>query len=201
MEHWLMDMMEQYGYLGIVFLVALENVFPPIPSEVILTFGGFLTTTSSLTIVGVVLSSTAGSVIGAIILYAIGLQLDVDRVERIVSKWGHILRVTKKDVYRADGWFTKYGAWTVFFCRFVPVVRSLISIPAGMSKMPMGLFLLLTTLGTLIWNTILVFLGASVGESWDVIIHYTDRYQDILEAIIVVLFILWLIKIVKKGRR
>ncbi|GAE94668.1 alkaline phosphatase [Gracilibacillus boraciitolerans JCM 21714] len=90
------------------------------------------------------------------------MQLDVQRLEKIIEKWGgHILRVKKTDIYRADAWFDKYGYWTVFFCRFVPVIRSLISIPAGMSNMNIRLFLLFTTLGTLIWNTILVYLGAT----------------------------------------
>ncbi|MGN8644683.1 DedA family protein [Gracilibacillus sp. HCP3S3_G5_1] len=180
MREWFFMMMNEYGYLGIMFLITLENIFPPIPSEVILTFGGFFTTVSSLHIVGVIFSSTAGSVLGAIILYLIGMQLNIHRLGIIVENWGHILRIKKADIHKADVWFTKYGYWTIFFCRFVPLIRSLISIPAGMSHMNVPLFLLFTTLGTLIWNTVLVLLGAFVGGSWEDIVRYIDIYSTII---------------------
>ena len=156
MESWITSVMEQFGYFGIALLILVENVFPPIPSEVILTFGGFMTTKSELSIFGVVVASTIGSVGGAVILYWIGRILNVERLERIIEKWGKYLRLTKEDVRKADAWFDKYGPWTVFFCRFIPLIRSLISIPAGMSGMNQWLFLVLTTLGTLIWNLVLV---------------------------------------------
>lgn len=199
MDSWLIHIMNEYGYIGIMLLIAIENIFPPIPSEVILTFGGFMTTTSNLSILGVVISATAGSVVGAIILYIIGLQLDVARLEIIVNKWGHVLRITTKDIHKADDWFNKYGHWTVFFCRFVPLIRSLISVPAGMSNMNIGIFLSLTTLGTLIWNIALVYLGASVGASWELIIEYMEVYSKIV-YIILFLLIIALIFIVLRRR-
>lgn len=201
MENWITEIMSQYGYLGVFLLIMLENIFPPIPSEVILTFGGFMTTYSDMTRMGVILASTAGSVVGAVILYGIGLLLDVDRLEKIVDRWGHILRLTKKDVHRADAWFDKYGIWTVFFCRLVPLIRSLISIPAGMSNMKFWLFLLLTTLGTLLWNTILVSVGAAVGDNWESIVGYMDVYSNITYAILAILgvaVIIWYIRFRKK---
>lgn len=189
MENWLIEVMNNYGYMGIMILIAIENIFPPIPSEIILTFGGFMTTTSSISILGIIISATAGSVIGAIVLYIIGLQLDVARLEIIVDRWGHILRITTNDIHKADDWFDKYGHWTVFFCRFVPLIRSLISIPAGMSNMRLGIFLPLTTLGTLIWNIVLVYLGASVGASWEVIVEYMEIYSKIVYIILFLLLI------------
>ncbi|WP_431799903.1 DedA family protein [Halobacillus andaensis] len=200
MENWLINIINEYGYMGILLLIAVENVFPPVPSEVILTFGGFITHSSSLTITGVVIASTAGSVIGAVFLYGIGLQIDVSRLERIVDKWGSFLRLTKKDIYRADAWFDKYGPWTVFFCRFVPLIRSLISIPAGMSNMNLPLFLALTTFGTLIWNVVLVNLGASVGSSWEDIVHYMDLYSRVIYVLLGILLILLFVLIVKRRR-
>lgn len=143
-----------------------------------------MTTTSELTIPGVVISATGGSVLGAVVLYYIGVQLSVERLERIIDKWGHILSVTKEDIKKADRWFDKYGPWTVFFCRFIPLIRSLISIPAGMSKMNVLLFLGLTTLGTLIWNIVLVYLGAAVGNSWEDIVGYMDIYSSIVYVLI-----------------
>lgn len=197
MESWITSIMEQFGYLGIALLILLENVFPPIPSEVILTFGGFMTTKSELTIVGVVIASTIGSVVGAVILYWIGRILNVDRLERIIEKWGKYLRLTKEDVRKADAWFDKYGPWTVFFCRFIPLIRSLISIPAGMSGMNQWLFFLLTTLGTLIWNLVLVIVGAKVGDNWHQIVNYMDVYSNFMYAIIaigIIVFIIWFVK-------
>ena len=197
MESWITSVMEQFGYFGIALLILVENVFPPIPSEVILTFGGFMTTKSELSIFGVVVASTIGSVGGAVILYWIGRILNVERIERIIEKWGKYLRLTKEDVRKADAWFDKYGPWTVFFCRFIPLIRSLISIPAGMSGMNQWLFLVLTTLGTLIWNLLLVLVGAKVGNNWHQIVNYMDVYSNIMYAVIAVsavIFIIWFIK-------
>lgn len=200
MENWLTQIISEYGYIGIAFLIAIENVFPPLPSEVILTFGGFMTTTSNLSFVGVVISSTVGSVIGAIILYIIGLQLDVERLEKIVDRWGHILRVTKSDVHKADAWFDKYGPWTVFFCRFIPLIRSLISVPAGMSNMNFGVFLLFTTLGTFIWNVVLVYLGASVGASWNVIVQNMEIFSRVIYVVLILLIVIAFIYFAKRRR-
>lgn len=193
MENWITDIMSQYGYIGIFLLIMLENIFPPIPSEVILTFGGYMTTQSSMTEMGVILVSTAGSIAGAVILYGIGRMLDVKRLEKIVDRYGRVLRLTRKDIYKADSWFDKYGIWTVLFCRLIPLIRSLISIPAGMSNMKFGLFLLFTTLGTLIWNTILVSVGAAVGDNWESIVAVMDVYSNIVYVLLVLagLAVIW----------
>ena len=201
MENWITQFMEQYGYLGVFLMIALENVFPPIPSEIILPFGGFMTTYTSMTVPGVVIASTAGSVVGAVILYGIGLLLDVERLEKIIDRFGHILRVTKEDVHKADAWFDKYGIWTVLFCRMVPLIRSLISIPAGMSNMKFGLFLVFTTVGTLIWNIILVSVGAALGDNWDRITEFMDVYSNIAYAIIGIGIIIFFVYFFNKKRK
>src|SRR4051812_37884575 len=121
MENWITGIIEQFGYLGIFLMIALENVFPPIPSEVILTFGGMMRKFTDLTVTGVIISATAGSVLGAVILYKIGNLLDVERLEKIVDRWGHILRIKKEDIHKADYWFDKYGYWTVLICRVIPL--------------------------------------------------------------------------------
>lgn len=196
MENWITDFIEQFGYFGVFLLIALENVFPPIPSEVILTFGGFMTTYTSMTPVGVIVFSTLGSVLGAVILYGIGYLVNVDRLEGWIERYGRFLRLKKEDIRRTDAWFDRYGYWTVLFCRMIPLIRSLISIPAGMSKMKFGLFLLFTTIGTLIWNVALVLLGAAVGGSWEEIVAFMDVYSNIAYAGIAlgILFVgvLWL---------
>lgn len=193
MEQWITDIMSDYGYIGIFLLIMLENVFPPIPSEVILTVGGFMTTTTDMTILGVILASTAGSVVGAVILYGIGLLIDVERLERIVEKYGSWLRVKKSDIHRADRWFDKYGIWTIFFGRLIPLVRSLISIPAGMSNMKLWLFLTFTTIGTFLWNTVLVFVGEAVGDNREAILKQLDIYSNVVYAIIAlfVITVVW----------
>jgi membrane protein DedA with SNARE-associated domain len=201
MQNWIIETMDTFGYLGIFLLIALENIFPPIPSEVILTFGGFMTTESSLSKIGVIFFSTLGSVIGAIILFWIGTLLDVKTLEKIVDRWGHFLRLTKKDVHKADEWFSKYGVWTVFFCRLIPLIRSLISIPAGMARMNFWIFLLFTTLGSLIWNTILVLVGASVGASWEKIVEYMDVYSSIIYGILAIGLVVIIFLFIKKRKR
>jgi membrane protein DedA with SNARE-associated domain len=200
MESWITNIMEQFGYIGIFLLIMLENLFPPIPSEVILTFGGFMTTHSSLSVAGVIAVSTIGSTAGAIVLYGIGLLIDQQKIEQIVEKWGYLLRLTKKDVHKANEWFSKYGAWTVFFCRFIPLIRSLISLPAGMTHMKVGTFLILTTLGTLIWNSVLVYIGVAVGSSWETIVGYMDIYSKVVYAILAILLILFAALFVRKRR-
>ncbi|WP_087029865.1 DedA family protein [Trichococcus palustris] len=197
MEAWIQSIMEQFGYIGVAFLIMIENLFPPIPSEVILTFGGFMTTNTSLSIIGMIIASTIGAVVGAAILYGVGTLIDVERLEKIVDKYGNILRITKDDIHKADAWFDRHGVWTVFFCRFVPLIRSLISLPAGMANMSFGLFMLFTTLGTVIWNTVLIYLGAAVGSQWETIVAYMDIYSNVayvLLAILLVAAIIWYIR-------
>ncbi len=193
MQDWIIQIMDQFGYWGIALLIAIENVFPPIPSEVILTFGGFMTTYTSLNIWLVALFATVGSVVGAIVLYGVGRILKPERLEKLLSgKVGRILRLKPEDVEKANRWFQKRGKATVFFCRFIPIVRSLISIPAGMSKMNMGIFLLLTTIGTSIWNIVLVSLGAFAGASWEKIAGYFDIYGKIALVIIAAAFLIFI---------
>lgn len=178
-ENWITEIIGQYGYFGFFLLIMIENVFPPIPSEVILTFGGFMTTFSDMTRLIIILAATAGSIVGAMILYSMGLFIDVERLEKFVDRWGRVLRLTRKDIRRANEWFEKYGPWTVLFGRLIPLIRSLISIPAGMSNMNFPLFLLLTAIGSLIWNTILVTVGFAVGDNWEIIVYYMNIYSNI----------------------
>lgn len=189
MENWIIPFMEQFGYLGIFLIMALETLFPPIPSEVILPFSGFMTTVSDLTLGGVLIAATSGALVGGICFYGIGLLVDVERLEKVIDRWGHLLKIKKEDLHKADAWFDRYGIWTVFFCRMVPVLRSLISIPAGMSNMNFKLFLLFTTAGTLIWNTLLAGLGALFGEAWPLISQYVDVYSKLVYLVLLLLII------------
>jgi membrane protein DedA with SNARE-associated domain len=186
MQDWIVQFMENHGYAGIFLMIFLENVFPPIPSEVILTFGGFMTTHSRLIVPFVIVYATVGSVAGASVLYAIGRLISVDRLERAVRRWGRVFRLKPGDLSKASMWFERYGYRAIFFCRMIPLIRSLISIPAGMAKMNFLFFLLYTTAGTLIWNTLLVLLGASLGKSWDKVLEWMDLYSHITYTLIAI---------------
>lgn len=204
MQEFILSIMEQFGYLGVFLLITIENVFPPIPSEVILLFGGFMTTYTSLNIVIMVIAATLGSVIGAIILYYIGKIFNKERLKKIISgKLGKILRLKNSDIDAADHWFDTRGQKTVFLCRFVPIVRSLISIPAGMSEMPFVKFLIYTAAGSLIWNVVLIVAGSIVGNNWASILNIFDTYQHIVIVVLAIIFIgfiFWFYKIKAKKK-
>ncbi|EAD5566462.1 DedA family protein [Listeria monocytogenes] len=187
METWITSIMADFGYIGIFVLIMVENLFPPIPSEIILTFGGFMTTVTSLNVVMVIIVATLGSVVGAILLYKVASYFGKERLTKIVLKYGRILRLKESDIERAENFFLKYGSWAVFLCRMIPLIRSLISIPAGMTKMKMSKFLILTTAGSLLWNTVLIGLGAMLGESWSEIVVFMDSFSTIIYSIIAIL--------------
>ena len=202
MQDIIIKLMDQFGYIGIMLLIAIENIFPPIPSEVVLTFGGFMTTYTSLSIIGVIIFSTLGAILGAIALYYIGRILNKERLMRIVSgKIGRVLCLKADDIEKADRWFRTKGDKVVFFGRFVPIIRSLISIPAGMSGMPFGRFLILTTIGSSIWNTVLIVIGSIVGESWEKIVAIVNEYAVVTVVVLAIVFIIGVIYFYKKRIR
>ncbi|ECP4562368.1 DedA family protein [Listeria monocytogenes] len=192
METWITSIMADFGYIGIFILIMVENLFPPIPSEIILTFGGFMTTVTSLNVVMVIIVATLGSVVGAILLYKVASYFGKERLTKIVLKYGRILRLKESDIERAENFFLKYGSLAVFLCRMIPLIRSLISIPAGMTKMKMSRFLILTTAGSLLWNTVLIGLGAMLGESWSEIVVFMDSFSTIIYSIIAILVVVGL---------
>lgn len=205
MQELMISLMSKYGYFAVFALIAIENIFPPIPSEVILIGGGFLTTTIDMNLYIMIIAATLGSVIGAIVLYFIGKIFNKERLKKIVSgKIGKVLRLKEKDIEKADEWFDNKGNKTVFFCRFVPIVRSLISIPAGMSEMPMFKFLIYTTLGSAIWNTVLISIGNKVGKNWESILGIFDKYSHLVAILLILLFIgfiIWFYGFRKKNKR
>lgn len=191
MQEFIIEVMNQFGYLGIALLIAIENIFPPIPSEVILSFGGFMTTYSELTVIGVIIASTIGSLIGAILLYGLGRVLNKERLISICnSKIGRILKLKVEDIEKSEEWFSKKNKYAVLFCRCVPIVRSLISIPAGMSKMNFVEFMFLTTIGTIIWNILITSLGRIAGNSWNIIADNVSQYSHIITIVAVGLIII-----------
>lgn len=199
MTETLIEILGKYGYAGLIFLIAVENIFPPIPSEVILPFSGFLTTYTSLTPVGVIACATLGSTIGAVVLYGLGRLLTKEKVEDLLfGKVGKLLHFNREDIEYTMGWFNRKGKYTVFFCRCVPIVRSLISIPAGISQMAWMPFLIMTIAGSLIWNIILVNLGRLAGESWTVASMYIHNYGTVVKFIVILAVAIWLLRVLMK---
>ncbi len=191
MQEIMLSIMEQFGYLGVFLLIAIENIFPPIPSEAVLLFGGFMTTQAQLNIVIMIITATLGSLIGGIVLYFVGKIFNKERLKKMISgKIGKLLRLKVEDIDKADKWFDEKGNKTVFFCRFIPIVRSLISIPAGMSEMPFGKFLLYTTAGSAIWNTVLLTIGNQLGENWANMLTVFEQYSHITLIVLAIIFVL-----------
>ena len=184
------NLINDYGYLAIALLIALENIFPPIPSEVILTFTGFLTISTDLNLFGAIIAATVGAVVGAAVLYALGHFLAVEKIETILNgKVGKILHLKPEDVDKAAKFFNRHGGTAVFFGRFVPVVRSLISIPAGMTHFSFTRFLVFSTFGTLIWNTVLIYVGHYAGNAWPQIVATIDEYSHLVLLAVIILCI------------
>ena len=190
---WVTDVIERLGYLGVAVLVALENLFPPIPSEVILPLSGFLAGQGRFSLPVVVLAATVGSVVGALILYAVGHVFGEERIRRLVRRHGRWLGVAEKDVDRADAWFDRHGPAVVFFGRLVPIIRSLVSIPAGVGRMALGPFLLYTALGSGLWNLALIGAGWLLGDNWEAAAPYVEilQYLVIAAAVVAVLWFLY----------
>ena len=202
MQEFIIMILEKYSYFGVFSLILIENIFPPIPSEVILLLSGFMTSYTSLSMVLMIIFATFGSVIGAIILYYIGNILNKERLKKIVrGKVGKILFLKEKDIDKADEWFDNKGNISVFFCRFVPIVRSLISIPAGMSDMPKVKFLIYTFFGSLIWNSVLIFLGHTLSDNWEIVLSILDKYKIMAVIILGILFLYFVYKFYKKKNK
>ena len=173
--------MEKLGAPGAGVLIALENIFPPLPSEVILPLAGFTASQGGFSLWAALLWTTVGSVVGAMVLYAIGAALGMQRTIAIAAR---IPLIETSDIDKTVAWFHKHGTKAVFFGRMLPVFRSLISIPAGIERMPIPIFLALTLAGSLIWNSIFVVAGYQLGENWHRVEKYAELFQDLVIGIV-----------------
>lgn len=193
-SEWVLSIMAKFGYFGIVFAMFAENVFPPIPSEVIMPAAGFAASRGDLNLILVILAGTLGASLGALPLYYLGRIFDKERLIAVTEKYGKYVLVKPDDVASANEWFDKHGKTAVFFGRMVPGVRSLISIPAGMNNMPLLPFLALTALGSSIWTAALTLAGYYLGQSYEVIEGVLAPYSKGFGILVVVIIIGWLIK-------
>jgi membrane protein DedA with SNARE-associated domain len=189
MGSWILDTIQSMGYLGLMWLMFVENVFPPIPSELIVPLAGYLAADGSLTFAGVVLAGTAGALIGTMPFYWAGRALGEARVRKLVRRYGRWLAITEDDIDMAARWFDRHGGATVCFGRLIPAVRSVISLPAGLMGMPFLPFLFYSAIGSFTWTLILASAGYMLGSQFEAVSHYLDPVSTVVAIIVVVLYV------------
>jgi membrane protein DedA with SNARE-associated domain len=195
---WVASVIESLGEVGVGLLVALENLIPPIPSEIVLSMAGYLASTGKVNLVLVAIAATAGSVLGALALYWLGYALGEERLRRWLDR---IPLVDADDLNLADRWFERHEKGAVFFGRMAPVVRSLVSIPAGANHMKLGIFTLLTTLGSGLWNCLFIGGGYALGSRWQQLEMYSSYFDYAIMAFFAVAIASWVVKKLRKRRR
>jgi membrane protein DedA with SNARE-associated domain len=191
------DIIEDLGYIGISALIALESIIPPIPSELILPLSGFMAHEGRFWLPGVIIAATIGSIVGALVLYGLGYWLGDTRLRALVVRFGRYVGVTTRDLDRANEWFDRYGAIAIFVGRLVPVVRSLVSIPAGLRRMPLTRFIVYTAAGSAIWNSVLIGLGWIAGDQW----HKVEEYAGYFEYLVIAAIAVGVVAFVWKRRQ
>lgn len=189
MVDWITNTMESMGYYGIVFLMFLENVFPPIPSELIMPLAGFIVTRGEMTFIGVVAAGTFGSILGALPFYYAGKWFGMERLKWWADRYGRWLTVSSEDLDRGNAWFDRFGGITVLLCRLVPGIRSLISIPAGIANMHFGIFMLYTTIGTAVWSLLLAWAGYLLGVHYDKVEVYVGPASKVILGALVLVYL------------
>ena len=189
MASWIIAFISSTGYWGILLLMLVENVFPPIPSELIMPLAGFMVAQDKLTFLGATLAGMAGSVIGALPFYYGGKKLGEERVKRFADRHGRWLTVSGQDIERASRWFDRHGGAAVFLCRLIPGVRSLISVPAGIARMNFVKFLFYTSIGTALWAGLLAYVGYVLGSNFTKVGEYLDPVSWIVFGAIAVLYV------------
>jgi membrane protein DedA with SNARE-associated domain len=194
MVEWITNTMNSLGYLGIGLLMFLENIFPPIPSELIMPLAGFTVAQGKLNFGMVILAGVLGTVLGTLPWYYAGKILGEQRLKSWADRYGRWLTISSKDIDRADRWFDKHADKAVFFCRLVPGIRTLISLPAGISGMHLVPFLLYSTLGTLLWVSLLTYAGYVLGDNYELVEKYLAPVSKIVLITLVIGFIIWLVR-------
>ena len=189
MFDWVVSTIESWGYLGVFVLMVAENVFPPIPSEVIMPLAGFLAGSGKLSLVLTMLVGTAGSVLGTLMWYYIGLWFGEERLKRFAARHGRLLTLSPGDIDAAHGWFQGHGAMAVFFGRMIPAIRTLISVPAGLARMPIWQFLLYTTIGSALWTGVLTLAGLALHENYARVADWVDPLSTLVVVVVVAVYV------------
>ncbi|MDA0298233.1 MAG: DedA family protein [Actinobacteria bacterium] len=197
---WVQDVIESLGYLGVAILVVVENLFPPIPSEIVLPFAGFVAQRGDASVVIMILAATIGSVVGALILYFISSLIGPDRLRLFVVRFGKWFGVKESDLTRAEEWFDRRSTTAVLVGRCVPLIRSIVSIPAGFRRMKIVSFALYTFIGSAVWNIVLIGAGAILGDNWDAVGEYVGIFQYVVIAVIGLALIRFAFTVIKRRR-
>ena len=195
-----LSVIETIGLFGAAFLIALEVIVLPIPSELVLLLTGVNAAQGTFSFLGAVLATTAGSLIGAGILYLIGWWVSEERIRHLVKKFGKYVGFRTKDFDKAVSWFERYGVPIVFFGRLIPVVRSLVSIPAGLTRMNPLKFFGFTALGSLIWNTGWITAGYVLGDNWEIAERFSSIVDYVVYAVIALIMIQLIIRFIRAQR-
>ncbi|MGA1366747.1 MAG: DedA family protein [Ilumatobacteraceae bacterium] len=214
LANWVQDVINQFGYLGVALLVVIENVFPPIPSEIVLPFAGFVAqqgasavnatagaAQSDTTVVGMMIAATVGSVVGALILYFVSAAIGPERLRGFVERFGKWFGVKSADLVRAEEWFDRRSVVAVLVGRCVPLIRSIVSIPAGFRRMKLMSFVVLTAIGSAVWNIALIGAGAVLGDQWERVGEYVGVFQWLVIAAILFLVVRFVVSRLKNRRR
>ncbi|NJK50300.1 DedA family protein [Candidatus Gracilibacteria bacterium] len=199
MTEWITRTMESLGYIGIALLMFLENLFPPIPSELIMPLAGFTIAKGNMEFIPAILAGVIGTVLGAFPWYYIGKLVSEERLEHLADKYGKWITVTSKDIKKANEWFNRHGIKAVFFGRLVPGVRTLISLPAGINNMSLVPFILYSTIGTTLWVVFLTATGYLLGDNYELVDEYIGPVSKIVLLSLIIWFIIWIVR--KRNRR
>ncbi|MCA9223647.1 MAG: DedA family protein [Planctomycetales bacterium] len=191
MSSWIQDVVQSLGYFGIALLMFLENVFPPLPSEIIIPAAGFAAAENELTLLGVILAGWVGSTVGQLPLFYLGRWVSVERLQGWVDRRGRWLGVSSRELRRGDAWFDRHGNKAVLFCRLIPGLRSVISIPAGMSGMNLWRFLIYTSIGAFAWTALLACLGWWLGDNFELVSQYVQPISITITVIVVAVAVWW----------
>ncbi|MBH9536712.1 DedA family protein [Novosphingopyxis sp. YJ-S2-01] len=189
MFEWITHLLDQLGYVGIALLMLLENVFPPIPSELIMPLAGFDAARGDMNVYLVILSGSIGSVAGALFWYVIGRWIGEDRLKRFASRHGRLLTLNASEIERVNRWFDKHNEKAVLLGRLVPAVRTLISVPAGIFEMSLGRFLIYSTIGTVGWTALLTFGGYMLGDRYELVQTWINPVSNIIVGVIVLAYL------------
>ena len=208
LANWVQDVINQFGYFGVALLVVIENIFPPIPSEIVLPFAGFVAqqgsagvAQSDTSVIGMMIAATIGSVVGALILYVISSAIGPERLRAFVQRFGRWFGVKQTDLLRAEAWFDRRSFVAVLVGRCVPLIRSIVSIPAGFRRMKLTSFILLTAVGSAVWNIALIGTGALLGDQWERVGEYVGVFQWLVIAAILLLLVRFVYSKLQNRRR
>ncbi|WP_375450804.1 DedA family protein [uncultured Devosia sp.] len=189
MSEWIIGFVTQWGYLGIFLMMVAENIFPPIPSELIMPFAGFAAANGDLNVVGVVIAGVLGSLLGTFAWYAAARLLGLERFRRLCNRFGRFATISEDDIDKAVHWFARYGQWAVLLGRLVPAIRTLISVPAGLAAMPLWKFLIVSAIGTTIWTAFLTAAGYLLHEHYDAVAGWVDPVSTAVVAVAMVIYV------------